>query len=139
MPFDFTVIEDVEAQALIGRTREQVIAEGLRGTSEIAAAVETLFRLVSDFSINQAIDAALAQGRKLRRLLAEPAAAKAALPQMVRLPLGETRDGILRRAVDEAVFTPDMQQALFDYLPPDPSRTRNLRFVDQGTDGGVVS
>jgi len=131
VPFDFTVIEDVEAQALIGRTREQVIAEGLRGTTEIAAAVETLFRLVSDFSINQAIDAALAQGRKLRRLLAEPAAAKAALRQMVRLPAGDTRDGILRRAVAGAVFTPDMQQALFDHLPPDPSRTRNLRFVDK--------
>ena len=122
VPFDFSVIEQVEARALIGRMREAVIAEGLRGESDVAAAVEALFRLVSDFSINLAIDAALAEGRKLRAVLADREQAKAALRRFARHDTAETRATLLRRAVDEAIFTPDMHEALFEHLPPDPSR-----------------
>ena len=131
VPFDFTVIEDVEAAALVRRTREAVIAEGLRGTSEIGAAVETLFRLVSDHSINLAIDATLAEGRRLRHVLADRASAKARLRRLLAIPPGETRDAILREAVEGALFPPERHAELFAHLPPDPSKTKNLRFVDR--------
>jgi len=122
VPFDFAVIEDVEARALVGRICEAVIAEGLRGTAGTAAAVETLFRLVSDFSINQAIAMALAEGPKLRRLLADRDGAKRRLRRLVGQPATETRAALLRRVADEAIFTPDMQAALFEHLPPNPAR-----------------
>ncbi|MDR3475423.1 MAG: double-strand break repair helicase AddA [Devosia sp.] len=130
VPFDFRVIEEVEADTLIRRTREAVIAEGLRGGSDLAAAVETLFGLVSDHSIALAIDAALAQGRRLRRALADRQAAKARLRRFVAMPEGETRAGILRRAVEETLFPPSRHDELFAHLPPDPGRVRNRRFVD---------
>ncbi|MEO8883270.1 MAG: UvrD-helicase domain-containing protein, partial [Devosia sp.] len=144
VPFDFAVIEQVEAQALILRARETVIAEGLRGTSDIGAAVETLFGLLSDHALTLSIDAALNQGRKLRHVLADRAAAKASLRGFVKIPPGETREEILRQAVDGMLFPPAMHDDLFAHLPPDPAPSTMRRFVDklwqartQMTDGEV--
>ena len=131
VPFDFSVIEDIDASALIRRSREAVIAEGLKGASDTSAAVETLFTLLSDHSLTLAIDASLAEGRKLRHVLADRPAAKARLRRLVGLKPGETRDAVLRRAADEAIFPPSRQAELFAHLPPDPGKTRNLRFVDR--------
>ena len=50
VPFDFGVIEDDERDAMLLEARETVLAAGLRGSGE-AAAVETLFGLLSDFQI----------------------------------------------------------------------------------------
>jgi ATP-dependent helicase/nuclease subunit A len=131
VPFGFTVIEDVEAEALIRRTREAVIAGGLRGDAATGRAVETLFSLLSDHAMTTAIDAALSQGRKLRQVLADRGIAKAKLRAMVGMPDGETREAILRRAVEETLFPPARHHELFAHLPPDPGRSRNLRFVDR--------
>ena len=131
VPFGFTVIEDVEAEALIRRTREAVIAGGLRGDAATGRAVETLFSLLSDHAMTTAIDAALSQGRKLRQVLADRGIAKAKLRAMVGMPDGETREAIFRRAVEETLFPPARHHELFSHLPPDPGRSRNLRFVDR--------
>ncbi|MBE0578079.1 double-strand break repair helicase AddA [Devosia sp.] len=81
VPFDFAVIEDEERKQMILAAREAVLADGLRGAGP-ADAVETLFNLLSDFQISQAIELALMDGRKLRAVLADPAAAKANLRQL---------------------------------------------------------
>lgn len=130
VPFDFRVIEEVEAATLIRRTREAVIADGLRGGSPLAGAVETLFGLVSDHSIALAIDAALAEARKLRHVLADRVGAKARLRRLVGMPQNESRAEILRQAVEETRFPPALHTGLFAHLPPDAERTKNLRFVD---------
>jgi ATP-dependent helicase/nuclease subunit A len=130
VPFDFSVIEEIEAAALIQQTREAVIAEGLRGASEISGAVETLFALLSDHAMTLAIAAALAEGRKLRHVLADRAGAKRRLRQLVGIPDGETTETVLREAATGMLFPPSRHEALFAYLAPDPAKSRNLRFVD---------
>ena len=81
VPFDFSVIEDEERKQMILAAREAVLADGLRGVGP-ADAVETLFALLSDFQIAQAIELALMDGRKLRSVLADLSAAKANLRQL---------------------------------------------------------
>lgn len=58
VPFDFTVIEDFERDTMLLEAREKVVAAGLR-RGENAAAVETLFGLLSDFQIESAVREAL--------------------------------------------------------------------------------
>jgi ATP-dependent helicase/nuclease subunit A len=64
VPFDFSVIEETEQVQLIMSAREAVLAEGLRGGAN-SAAVETLFHVMSDHHIGEAINAALSQGARL--------------------------------------------------------------------------
>lgn len=85
VPFDFSVIEDEERKQMVLAAREAVLADGLRGAGP-ADAVETLFALLSDFQISQAIELALMDGRKLRAVLADPAAAKSNLRQLAGVP-----------------------------------------------------
>jgi ATP-dependent helicase/nuclease subunit A len=129
VPFDFTVIEEVESAALIHAARESVIAEGLRGASEIAGAVETLFRLVSDYSLATAIEAALAEGRKLRRLLLRPEGVKARLRALVNHPEGaESSNELRRRVISESAFAADEWWSLSVELggTPDGSQFADL-------------
>ncbi|UJW84579.1 double-strand break repair helicase AddA [Devosia sp. SL43] len=81
VPFDFSVIEDEERKQMILAAREAVLADGLRGAGP-ADAVETLFALLSDFQISQAIELALMDGRKLRTVLAKPDNAKTNLRKL---------------------------------------------------------
>jgi len=90
VPFDFAVIEEAEADDLILAAREAVLAEGLRGGTGISPAVETLFELMSDNAIGRAIDAALAEGRKLRHVRDDPGGAKARLRAFLGVPPTET-------------------------------------------------
>ena len=85
VPFDFSVIEDEERKQMVLAAREAVLADGLRGVGP-ADAVETLFALLSDFQIAQAIELALMDGRKLRAVLADLPAAKANLRQLADVP-----------------------------------------------------
>src|SRR5690349_8254320 len=82
VPFDFTVLEEHQRDSMLLEARETVLAAGLRGSGE-AAAVETLFGLLSDFQIETAILEALNQQRTLRRVLAQPQAAKRELHKLV--------------------------------------------------------
>ncbi len=82
VPFDFKVLEEHERDGMLQQARESVLAAGLRGSAE-AGAVETLFGLLSDFSIEQAIIEALNQQRLLRRVLADVPRARRQLRQLV--------------------------------------------------------
>jgi ATP-dependent helicase/nuclease subunit A len=82
VPFDFSVIEDDQQTQLIMAARESVLAEGLRGGAN-GSAVETLFYLLSDHNIGEAINAALMQGARLKPILAHPDGAKARLKKLV--------------------------------------------------------
>ena len=82
VPFDFSVLEEYQRDLMLLEARETVIAAGLRGSGE-AAAVETLFGLLSDFSIEQSILEALNQQRNLRRVLTDPQRANRELRSLV--------------------------------------------------------
>ncbi len=82
VPYDFSVIEDDERNAMLLAARERVMAEGIG----IAGAVETLFETLSDDQLRSAIDAALADGRKLRAVLADPERARANLRRLAGDP-----------------------------------------------------
>ncbi|MDP3315385.1 MAG: UvrD-helicase domain-containing protein, partial [Devosia sp.] len=82
VPFDFKVLEEHERDGMLQQARESVLAAGLRGSAE-AQAVETLFGLLSDFSIEQAIIEALNQQRLLRRVLTDVPRARRELRQLV--------------------------------------------------------
>jgi len=82
VPFDFKVLEEHERDGMLQQARESVLAAGLRGSAE-AGAVETLFGLLSDFSIEQAIIEALNQQRILRRVLTDVPRAKRELRQLI--------------------------------------------------------
>jgi len=92
VPFDFQVLEEQERDGMLQQARESVLAAGLRGSPE-ANAVDTLFGLLSDFSIEQAIIEALNQQRILRRVLTDVPAAKRELRKRIG-PVGSI-DGIL--------------------------------------------
>jgi len=57
VPFDFTVTEEAEATRMILAAREATLAAGINGDPGLAGPVETLFDLLSDYSISEAIDA----------------------------------------------------------------------------------
>jgi ATP-dependent helicase/nuclease subunit A len=79
VPFDFAVIEDDERASMVLAARETVLAQGLG----IEGAVETLFETLSDSQISAAIDAALADGSKLKAVLADPDRSRQNLRQLM--------------------------------------------------------
>ncbi|HUH77398.1 MAG TPA: UvrD-helicase domain-containing protein, partial [Devosia sp.] len=91
VPFDFKVIEEDERSAMLLAAREAVIAQGLSGNGPAEAAL-TLFDLLSDFQISEAIALAMTDGRKLKAVLADTDAAKANLRRLVGDSIGNVRD-----------------------------------------------
>ncbi len=152
VPIDFAVIEDEERAGMVLRARETVLAEGLNGDAQTAEAVGTLFDMLSDKSLTDAIDEALAQGRKLRPLLADRAAAKARLRRLVRMPKGETTASIRAAIAAETLLTPavraDVQRltpgiaggkrfedrlATINWSNPDPEQLIKTFTTEEGT------
>ena len=128
VPFDFSVIEDDERAGMILSARETVLAAGLKDGAH-ADAVETLFGLLSDHSIAEAIDAALSDGRKLKKVLADRPAAKARLRQLVGAgaeSLAELQAQVVGETLLSALDITEMVQ-LFE---GDAGKTRGARFVD---------
>ena len=129
VPFDFSVLEDFERQSMILRAREKVLAAGLRG-GEHAEAVETLFGHLSDFSIREAIEDALAKARPLRQVLADREGAKRRLRDRVG-HAGELSSAAIRHAIEhESLLRPDDCRELVRILGGDPHKTRGVRFAD---------
>jgi ATP-dependent helicase/nuclease subunit A len=120
VPFDFSVIEEADAQDMIRRAREGVLAGGLKPGSAVAEAVESLFELMSDFAIGDAIDMALAQGRKLRPVLADRVAAKRRLRALVAAVPEETRASVLAEMASGHPFTRIDYARLLSLTPPKP-------------------
>jgi ATP-dependent helicase/nuclease subunit A len=126
VPFDFTVLEDYQRQAMILRARETVLAGGLAGSGE-AKAVETLFGAMSDFLITEAIDESFAKARPLRHILHDRDGAKANLRRLVG-DTGETVEELRRRIETETLLLAGDCRELVRLLNGDSRKSR--RFVD---------
>lgn len=124
VPFDFAVIEDDRRAQMLLAARESVLAEGLRG-GEHAQAVETLFTLLSDSAITEAIGAALAEGAKLKPVLADLAAAKARLRNVVGV--AGTASDIAEEIVADSALTKPVWQEIMSSFDADPA---GRRFID---------
>lgn len=117
VPFDFTVIEDFQRDAMLMEAREKIIAAGLRGSGD-ALAVETLFGLLSDFQIEQAIIEALNQQRKLRKIVADIPRAKRELRKLTGNPPGI--DDALDALAHGYTLTAADHAEIFRLVRPDP-------------------
>ena len=127
VPFDFAVIEEDRQANMLLAAREEVLAEGLRGGSH-AQAVETLFGLLSDHAIAEAIAAALGEGARLKPVLADPARAKARLRALVGAT-GSASD-IAAAIVNETALTAPVWREVVESFDADPSKTKGARFID---------
>ena len=125
VPFDFAVLEEHERDGMLLEAREMVLAEGLRGSAN-ADAVDTLFGLLSDFQIEQAIVEALNQQRTLRRVLENPPRALRTLRQLLGDP--GRPDDLHADIVDGYPLTRADHDAIFAEVSPKPGGTS---FVDR--------
>ena len=126
VPFDFAVIEDDQRANMVLAAREAVIVEGLRGGVN-SDAVEILFGLLSDHTIAEAIDAALAEGPRLDPVLADLAGAKARLRALVGHS-GASANDIAQRMIANRLLTPNVTRELIACLKGDPAG--NTRCAD---------
>jgi ATP-dependent helicase/nuclease subunit A len=122
VPFDFSVIEEDQQTQLILAARESVLAEGLRGHAN-GAAVETLFHLLSDHHITEAIGAALSKGARLKPLLADPEGAKARLRRLVGLSNVSAVE-LIESTVRDTLLTPNVLRHLVSTLGGNPEGNR---------------
>jgi ATP-dependent helicase/nuclease subunit A len=116
VPFDFSVIEDADQRAMILAAREGVMADGLNGHEALNGPVSTLFDLMSDFAIAESIDTALAEGRKLRPVLADRINAKLRLRKLVKA--SETSADILAEIVSGRLIGAAEFAKLFELTAP---------------------
>jgi ATP-dependent helicase/nuclease subunit A len=117
VPFDFSVIEDFERDAMLLQARERVLSAGLRG-GETAGAVETLFGLLSDFQIETGIVEALGRQRLLRRVLSQRGIAKTNLRRVVGVAGGPLREDVLTRMAQGYGPSAQDHAAVFALIPP---------------------
>ena len=117
VPFDFTVLEEHERTSMLLEAREKVLAAGLRGTANVGA-VETLFGLLSDFQIEQAITEALNDQRVLRKVLRDPPEAK----RNLRREMGKvrSREDVLTEIADGYLLDAADHVVIFRVQPPRP-------------------
>jgi ATP-dependent helicase/nuclease subunit A len=127
VPFDFKVIEEDERSAMLLAAREAVIAQGLSGNGPAEAAL-TLFDLLSDFQISEAIALAMTDGRKLKAVLADTDAAKANLRRLVGDSIGNVRDLQARFVADTLLSPLDIREIvqLLDGVPTGKTRIADL-------------
>jgi ATP-dependent helicase/nuclease subunit A len=127
VPFDFSVIEEDRQANMLLAAREGVLADGLRG-GDHAEAVETLFGLMSDHAIAEAIAAALGEGARLKPVLADPASAKARLRTLVGVSGNATE--IAAAIVADTALTKSVWQDIVSSFDADANRPKNPRFID---------
>lgn len=129
VPFDFSVLDDNERARIVLGAREAVLAGGLRGDGA-AEAVATLFGLLSDSQIADAIDAALGAQPLLRQVLARQAAAKQALRQLHGFGGGALREGVRAEMAAGYPLSAADHAALGARLPPGHRLVEALRVLD---------
>jgi len=122
VPFDFAVIEEEQQAQLIMAARESVLAEGLRGGAN-RIAVETLFHLLSDHHIGEAINAALAQGARLKPVLADSDGAKLRLRRLVGAGT-EMAEELAEQITTETLLTPETLRQIVSTLGGNPEGNR---------------
>ncbi len=124
VPVDFSVIEEFEQTEMVRAARDAVLSEGLSGDSQVADAVATLFMLMSDKHIEEAVNGALGAGRELRAVLANPSMSKKNLWALLGLKKPITSAQVLRDAENNSVFSEQLASRVFELTPPDPARSR---------------
>ncbi|MCW5720922.1 MAG: UvrD-helicase domain-containing protein [Devosia sp.] len=132
VPFDFAVIEEDQQNQMVMAARETVLAEGLRG-GDNGAAVETLFGLMSDHAIGEAINAGLSLGARLDAVLADPAGAKARLRRLVGHQ-GASAEAMETRLLADTLLPSSALETLFGDSKgkPSPAQLRALFFNKDG-------
>ncbi|NMA98525.1 MAG: double-strand break repair helicase AddA [Phyllobacteriaceae bacterium] len=120
VPFDFAVIEEDQQTQMVLSAKERVLAEGLKGGRH-AEAVETLFGLMSDDTIEKAINSALFEGPRLEPVLADVGGAKARLRKAVNFS-GATPEDIARDGVARTALTAEVVSNLVKCLKGDPDK-----------------
>jgi len=124
VPFDFTVIEEAEQAAMVLAARESVLADGLAGDPDLEGPVATLFASLSDFAIADAIDVALAQGQRLRPVLADRPGAKARLRRLLKAEGAETSAALLAEVVAGRLLGKAEYARVLALTPPKPGGTQ---------------
>lgn len=124
VPVNFSVLEDETRAEFLTQAREAVIAEGLRGGTALAEPVAALFTQLSDDQIEKAIGGALAGGRRLEAVLADPEGAQRALAGFLGIGAGETEESLLAAVIAETLVPVSDWPAIFAITPPDPEGTR---------------
>jgi ATP-dependent helicase/nuclease subunit A len=118
VPFDFAVIEEDRQTQMVMAARDAVLAEGLRG-GQHANAVETLFGLLSDHAIGEAINSALGEGARLDPVLADPESAKARLRNLVG-HTGDPVEAVEARLAAETLLGPAILRDLVSRCQANP-------------------
>lgn len=132
VPFDFKVIEEDQQSQMVMAAREAVLAEGLRG-GDNGAAIETLFGLMSDHAIGEAIGTGLSLGARLEPVLSDPDGAKARLRALLRF--GNVSASVLETGlVANTLLTSRALETLFGESKGEPSAAelRAIFFTDKG-------
>ncbi|HHG89232.1 MAG TPA: double-strand break repair helicase AddA [Devosia sp.] len=124
VPVDFNVIEEAEQVEMVRAARDAVLAEGLSGDSHVADAVATLFTLMSDKQIEDAVNGALGAGRELKQALADPVGARANLLQLLGLQKPITSTQVLNDAENSTLFSRQLSDRVFELTPPKKDGSR---------------
>ena len=124
IPVGFSVIEEAEQIEMVRAARDAVLAGGLAGDAEVAEAVATLFTLMSDKQIEDAVNGALGAGRELKAVLADPAKSKKNLSTLLGLKKPITSTQVLSDAENNSAFFQQLANRVFALTPPDPARSR---------------
>ncbi len=124
VPFGFSVIEEGEQADLIRSARDKVLAKGIAGQGPAAEAVSVLFAQLSDFQLEEAVNAAIAKRENLRAVLADRTGAKENLRDLLRLKADESADDLLAQVISKSLFAPIDYAEVFALCPPDITKTR---------------
>jgi len=127
VPVGFSVIEEAEKDDMVRMARERVLAEGLGGNENVAAAVTKLFATLSDHQIEKAVNSALSQGRHLKHVLADPKGAKANLRNLLGISNSQTVSDLEREGVSKTLFDQEIAERVFALTPPGDGK----RFEDR--------
>ena len=128
VPLSFSVIEEGEQQELLKQARDKVLAEGLEdkleGKGAAGDAVKTLFSLMSDSQIEEAVKSAIGSGSKLQTVLSDPEGAKRRLWNFVGRQPDESHESLMGQIVSGTLLPPAHYPDVFAVAPPDLSKSR---------------
>jgi len=118
VPVGFSVIEEAQRTDMVHNARDRVLAEGLAGDEKIAGAVAALFTTLSDTQIEMAVNSALAQGRQLKQVLANPEQARANLYKRLEIPKNQSIADLEQEAITKTLFDQEIAARVFALTPP---------------------
>lgn len=127
VPFGFQVIEDSQRAELIRQARETTIADGLEGKGPLVQVLDKIFASLSDSQINDAINEALSDMRRLTPILKDVTAAKQILRDLLGYDGTETPENLQEKIETQSVLVAGDCRELIAILEGDPKKRR---FVD---------